>query len=555
MTAAYGRTGRAIWLGGAAVTVAALVSAALVLALYVAQLPDTRSIAGIVLPPLATLVLIAAGAALVGAVAILGRTRPTAALGLAAAIFVVIRTGVVIAFNGPLTSDWRAYHQLAIGWTLGAPPIANRSMGYPALLGEAYRIAGIHPAVGEVLNLLLTLVGVALLAALVDKISNRRVAAVVVALLAVAPSQAFFTVLLGTETLYTTALVAVAYVVVLMLYAMRSPDASRRTLVLAALAGLLLGTSTYVRATSVVILPFIAVLPLVAAPRRRAIPVALAIVVVAAVALVPAVAANRTYLGRWSASTTLFTGWQLYLGSNVQEAGRFNDADAARINGAIPGYDAHPIATEYARGIFDPVTLQLAAERDDYAFQAALARIRRDWIRLPLVAPLKVVYAWGPADSSPGWVLPTEATGNTWAAHVVQVAAQAWWVIALAGMALWYLRRRHAMLLPGLVVGAIVVPIALSLLALEVQPRYHEYVVPLVAALASIAILGERRVPASVSADEPGPRPASPPAVAEESPVCFNGPGRSTRGSSSRWRTARTSDLASRVSPRTRNRT
>jgi len=41
----------------------------------------------------------------------------------------------------------------------------------------------------------------------------------------------------------------------------------------------------------------------------------------------------------------------------------------------------------------------------------------------------------------------------------------------------------------GIVFGAIVAPMAVSLLVLEVQPRYHEYVVPLVAGLAAMATL------------------------------------------------------------------
>ena len=143
---------------------------------------------------------------------------------------------------------------------------------------------------------------------------------------------------------------AVAYLAVVMLALMRSGGAARRAVLVGAAAGLVLGASTYVRATSLVVVPFIALLPFLAAPWRRAVPVALAVVAVAALSLVPAVAVNKTYLDRWSASTTLFTGWQLYLGTNVQEAGRFNDADSNRANAAVAGYDRDDCPPSTQRG-------------------------------------------------------------------------------------------------------------------------------------------------------------------------------------------------------------
>ncbi|CAN5696477.1 hypothetical protein BH23CHL8_BH23CHL8_12370 [soil metagenome] len=60
----------------------------------------------------------------------------------------------------------------------------------------------------------------------------------------------------------------------------------------------------------------------------------------------------------------------------------------------------------------------------------------------------------------------------------------------LALAAWWLLRRGRDAPLAGLIVSAVVVSVALSLLVLQVLPRYHEYVVPLVAGLAGMALAG-----------------------------------------------------------------
>jgi hypothetical protein len=181
----------------------------------------------------------------------------------------------------------------------------------------------------------------------------------------------------------------------------------------------------------------------------------------------------------------MFSGWQLYLGLNVDRGGRFNQADVRRLDTIVPR--SGTIHSQYARGVFDPAMLRLAAQRDDVAFELAIDRLRANALRLPFVLPLKVVYAWGPADSASTWVVPTEGPGDVRLGRVFQTVSQVWWVVVLAGAVLWFVRSWRHVPMVGVVFGAIVVPIALSLLVLEVQPRYHEYVVPLIAGLAAMA--------------------------------------------------------------------
>jgi len=360
-------------------------------------------------------------------------------------------------------------------------------MGYPIVLGTAYQVGGIDPNVGEVLNIAVALVGALLLAILIEKVADRRAAAIAVALLAVAPSQAFFTVLLGTETLYGNALVAIALLYVLLLVAIRNGRTNVRTILLAAAVGLLLGVTAYIRATSLGLIPVFMVVPFCVGRTRPALGVGVTIMLAAAVALVPITLANKSWVDRWTPSTSMFTAWQLYLGLNVDQGGRFNRADVRRLDALVP--TPGTIHSHYARGVFDPAMLRLAAQRDDAAFQLAMDRLRENALRLPFVLPLKVVYAWGPADSASTWVVPTEGPGDDRLGRILQTVSQVWWVAVLAGAALWFVQRWRDAPLVGMAFGAIVVPIAVSLLVLEVQPRYHEYVVPLIAGVAAMATL------------------------------------------------------------------
>jgi 4-amino-4-deoxy-L-arabinose transferase-like glycosyltransferase len=481
-TAPGGRIGRAgVLLSrlGAVVLAAALMAAVVVLGYrLIMQAGDLVAVARDVS---AVAVLAGAGGAFVTLVVRVARTRPTLALLTALLAFVGIRAIVILAYDGALTSDWLAHHRLAVGWTLGAPPIANRPMGYPMLLGEVYRVAGAHPAIGEVLALFLATIGAALLAGWVHVLTDRAVAAAAVAILALAPSQALFILLLAIETPYTTALVAVALLVTLVL---REATTSRRgrPLAYAVAAGLVLGLSTYLRPTSLLLAPVVVLLPVLLTAWRRSAPLSMTLAISFLVALAPVVATNRMVLDRWSPSTSLYAGWQLYVGTNVDAGGRRTPADVERVDRAVPGYAAGRLPREYSLGIFDPRTLRLSAERDAAALRLAADRIARDWPRLPLVIPFKVVYGWGPGDSPVEWI---PDLGR--ASSVASLAGQVWWVVVLAGACAWYVRARRQDDLPGLIVSAFVLPVAVGLLVLEVQPRYHEYVVPLLVGLAAMS--------------------------------------------------------------------
>ena len=212
--------------------------------------------------------------------------------------------------------------------------------------------------------------------------------------------------------------------------------------------------------------------------------------------------ANRDLLDRWSPSTSLYLGWQLYIGSSIAHEARYNVDDVATLDAAAPGYRVGDLATEWSTGRFDPETLRAAATRDDVALTLARERIADAGPRLLGLVPTKVVNAWGPADDAAFWTLARGPQSDRLARAVAAVASQIWWVLVL-GIALVGLHRRARGTRQALlIVSAFLVPLALGLLVLEAKGRYHEPVVPLLAGLAAIAVTGLR--PAADPAD---PRP------------------------------------------------
>ena len=130
---------------------------------------------------------------------------------------------------------------------------------------------------------------------------------------------------------------------------------------------------------------------------------------------------------------------------------------------------------------------------DEAALRLAMERIRAEGPRLLAVVPFKFFYAWGPADAP-----VADIRGSPLDRYAVSLLAQLWWIVVLAGATGWFVLTGRRDSLPGLTVSAVILPVALSIVILQTQPRYHEYVVPLVAGLAAMSLahrLGVRPVP------------------------------------------------------------
>lgn len=218
-------------------------------------------------------------------------------------VLAVRRTG--FAFN-----DAIMYHTTAIGLTRGegytpltGGPTARWPPGYSTVLGGVYRVFGIEPTAGELLNALIGAVTVVVLVVAVERAVDRRTAIVAGAILAVLPGPIMWTDVLVAETLYTA-----VFVTALFVFVHASP-----TWRWAAAIGLVIGVGALVRGEALtwVLLPCVLwwrVLP------RRQLAMRLALVVaVAAVVLAPWTIRNAVVMDAFvpvatNASQTLWSG-------------------------------------------------------------------------------------------------------------------------------------------------------------------------------------------------------------------------------------------------------
>jgi hypothetical protein len=228
-----------------------------------------------------------------------------------------------------------------------------------------------------------------------------------------------------------------------------------------------------------------------------------------AIAVLPIVALNVIHLGRVSPSTSLYTGWQLYLGANVETVGRWNAADWERVYALVPGSRVS-LSRQYAQGEFDADGLRIAAARDDAALVLYRERIARVGLGFVAMMPAKFVSGWGGAFDAAGWVFPLAADGSApFERLAARATSQVAWVALLLLAAVGQLTAGRRIRPLALVTTSIVVPITASLLLLETKGRYHEYAVPVLAGLAAIALwrgtgLVLRRIPTrSAPADTP----------------------------------------------------
>ena len=71
-------------------------------------------------------------------------------------------------------------------------------------------------------------------------------------------------------------------------------------------------------------------------------------------------------------------------------------------------------------------------------------------------------------------------------------------IAAAAVVGMW--RQRHRLPPAAILLAGVILTIAAAHILIEVQPRYHAYVVPLLCALAGVAIAGAGRRPPATNA-------------------------------------------------------
>lgn len=375
------------------------------------------------------------------AVAVQWFAASRAALFWLAGLFIALRLGAIALDVAP-TSDAEWYYSRAELLAAGAGYIDNHGaptafwpVGWPLALAAVFRLFGASTLVVGLFNLVTSALGAVLLHDLARKLhgEGRPGAALVgrlaVLLYAVYPNAVLYVPLALTEVFYTTLLLLAGWLLVGRV-GTPGPGAGRL-----ALAGLVFGLATLVKAQTLVVVPLVFAIALL---RERGfwrrLPGALArtglVLAVAAAVVAPWTIRNHRVLGEWVAVSTN-GGFTLLTGNN----------DSAR-GGYTPD---------------DPVVRALEARKQELGEVATDAEARRlgmEWIaqhpaEFAGLLPRKFFRLWFP-DGEGLWAYETGTTAYAAAplAFLALRAVNQLWYFALLGLfAIWgwgEIRRRRA---------------------------------------------------------------------------------------------------------------
>jgi len=235
-------------------------------------------------------------------------------LGLA----LILRIAWITLVPTQLYSDWKCYdemaHHMSQVWRYeeNGVPTAYQPVGYPFFLAIIYWIFGHRYLVVEFINVLLSL-GTCVFTYLVAKrLASPVCSRLTLLILALFPSQIFFTSLLASEILFTFLLFVVVY------FSLKHEAYPR--MYLSVFLGLLLGLLILVRAVALILPVVIALFYFKSAGRTGVIlRNAIIMMVVAFLTLLPWMLRNKLTLGTFTVATS--GGINLYIGNNPISTG------------------------------------------------------------------------------------------------------------------------------------------------------------------------------------------------------------------------------------------
>ena len=135
-------------------------------------------------------------------------------------IAVILRVGTIALFHPPLISDDRDYDAIARslaqgdGFTLDGNPTAYRLPGYPLLLAATYAVFGDSKMPIRMVQVIADVISCLLLFSIGKKMFSEKVGLLAAAILALFPIQVLYVSHLMTETIFTTILLLIVWVVV-----------------------------------------------------------------------------------------------------------------------------------------------------------------------------------------------------------------------------------------------------------------------------------------------------------------------------------------------------
>jgi 4-amino-4-deoxy-L-arabinose transferase-like glycosyltransferase len=370
-------------------------------------------------------------------------------------LLLATRLVAAVLIDVPLISDFLEYHRLAVSVTAGGPWFSElRPMGYPLMLAGAYKLLGPTTGVGEGLNLLLALGTGALVYGFARRVWSREGGAIALWLYALCPAQALVVTLMGTEVAYAAVFLAAMWA---------GTEAARGKWPPALLTGALLGLAQYIRPTSLALLPALLVLPfLLRQPWKRAMGAAFGMVVAFLLVLAPVAAYNHRVEGKWSLSTSNYGGWSVLVGTNQKHNGAWNVDDVA-------------LMAKYT----DLREMNRAAQ------QEGVRRLTSDPAGFIALAGRKFPLMWAQEDYATYWTLGTGPKPDVKLTAPLMLLSQLFYAFVLVAALLALLLERRRRPAAGLLFGAVILTLTGIHSLMEVQSRYHFYVVPLLIVLAA----------------------------------------------------------------------
>jgi 4-amino-4-deoxy-L-arabinose transferase-like glycosyltransferase len=324
------------------------------------------------------------------------------------AVALVARLAMIAWASGriPPAADGVFYHQVAtriaegLGYTWLWPDgavtyAAHYPVGYPALVGGAYALAGPRPVVAMLLNAALGALAALAAHALAARCTTRRRAVVAGMLVALHPGLVAYTPALMTEGV-TGALVIGAAAV--------AAWARTRGPAAAILVGVVVGVATLVRPQSLVLAPAFGLLAGLAPGRvavRRVASTTLAATLAALLVCAPWTARNCVHMKR-CALVSVNGGWNLLIGADAASTGAWSPVK-------VP---------DACREVFDE------AQKDVCFGDAARAWIAdhpAEWLAL---APKKLAATFDYAGAAPWYLHEANGAAFPWPAKEALGAAE-----------------------------------------------------------------------------------------------------------------------------------
>ena len=167
----------------------------------------------------------------------------------------LLRVGTVALFHPPLTSDDKDYDAIARslvhgdGFALDGKPTAFRLPGYPLLLAATYAVFGDSKAPIRMLQVIADVFSCLLLFSIGKKVFSEKVGLAAAGILALFPIQVLYVSHLMTETIFTTILLLIVWMVV-------AKENESHVLAESIILGVLTGLGMLIR-TTVALIPLV----------------------------------------------------------------------------------------------------------------------------------------------------------------------------------------------------------------------------------------------------------------------------------------------------------